>query len=57
MSLLGEVPRAVFTGDEAPRHSQRRVMPTAAELRLLREASLSMDALPEPAESAAEELL
>ena len=57
VSLLGEVPRAVFTGDEAPRHSQRRVIPTATELRLLREASLSMDALPEPAESAAGELL
>jgi integrating conjugative element protein (TIGR03761 family) len=39
--LFGEVPRAVFTGEEAPRHTQRRVTPTAAELRLLREASLS----------------
>lgn len=41
VSLFGEVPRAVFTGEEAPRHTQRRVTPTAAELRLLREASLS----------------
>lgn len=57
VSLLGEVPRAVFTGDDAPRHSQRRITPTAAELRLLREASLSIDELPEPAESAAGELL
>jgi len=43
------VPRAVFTGDDAPRHSQRRITPTAAELRLLRQASLSIDAQPEPA--------
>ena len=41
VNLFGEVPRAVFTGEEAPRHTQRRVTPTAAELRLLREASLS----------------
>jgi integrating conjugative element protein (TIGR03761 family) len=41
VSLFGEVPRAVFTGEEAPRHTQRRVTPTPAELRLLREASLS----------------
>jgi integrating conjugative element protein (TIGR03761 family) len=41
VSIFGEVPRAVFTGEEAPRHTQRRVTPTAAELRLLREASLS----------------
>jgi integrating conjugative element protein (TIGR03761 family) len=41
VSLCGEVPRAVFTGQEAPRHTRRRVTPTAAELRLLREASLS----------------
>jgi hypothetical protein len=40
VSLLGEVPRAVFTGAEVPRHTQRRVTPTAAEMRLLREASL-----------------
>ncbi len=48
VTLLGEVPRAVFTGNDAPRHSQRRITPTAAELRLLRQASLSMDAQPEP---------
>jgi hypothetical protein len=41
VSLFGEVPRLVFTGDEAPRHTQRRVTPTAAELRLLREVALS----------------
>jgi integrating conjugative element protein (TIGR03761 family) len=41
VSLFGEVPRAVFTGAEVPRHTQRRVTPTAAELRLLREASLA----------------
>ena len=49
VTLLGEVPRAVFTGDDAPRHSQRRITPTAAELRLLRQASLGIDAQPEPA--------
>jgi integrating conjugative element protein (TIGR03761 family) len=41
VSLFGEVPRLVFTGDEAPRHTQRRATPTAAELRLLREVALS----------------
>jgi hypothetical protein len=41
VSLFGEVPRLVFTGDEVPRHTQRRVTPTAAELRLLREVALS----------------
>jgi integrating conjugative element protein (TIGR03761 family) len=51
VSLFGEVPRSVFTGEEAPRHTQRRVTPTAAELRLLREASLSPVAEPSvPAE-------
>jgi integrating conjugative element protein (TIGR03761 family) len=48
-TLFGEVPRAVFTGDDAPRHSQRRVTPTAAELRLLREVSLSVEAQGEAA--------
>lgn len=43
VSLLGEIPRAVFTGESAPRHTQRRARPTAAELRLLREASLSAE--------------
>ena len=46
VTLFGEVPRAVFTGDDAPRHSQRRITPTAAELRLLRQASLSIDTQP-----------
>ena len=57
MVLLGEVPRAVFTGDDAPRHSQRRITPTAAELRLLRQASLRIDAQPEPAAPPAGQLL
>ena len=57
VTLFGEVPRAVFTGDDAPRHSQRRITPTAAELRLLREVSLGIDALSEPADSDAEQLL
>ncbi len=57
LTLLGEVPRDVFTGDDAPRHSQRRITPTAAELRLLRQASLSMDAQPEPAPPPAGQLL
>jgi integrating conjugative element protein (TIGR03761 family) len=49
VTLFGEVPRAVFTGDDAPRHSQRRVTPTAADLRLLKEVSLSVEAQGEPA--------
>jgi hypothetical protein len=36
----------VFTGEEAPRHSQRRVIPTTAELRLMRQVSLGADAEP-----------
>ena len=57
VTLFGEVPRAVFTGDDAPRHSQRRITPTAAELRLLRQASLSIDAQPEPATPPTRQLL
>jgi len=57
VTLFGEVPRAVFTGDDAPRHSQRRVTPTATELRLLRQVSLSIDAQPEPVEPAVGQLL
>ena len=49
VAMFGELPRAVFTGDDAPRHSQRRVMPRAAELRLLQQAVLTIDAQPEPA--------
>jgi integrating conjugative element protein (TIGR03761 family) len=48
VALFGEVPRKVFTGQETPRHSQRRVTPTAAELRLMQQVSLSADADPEP---------
>lgn len=43
VALLGEVPRKVFTGEEAPRHSQRRIALTGAELRLLQQISLSVD--------------
>ncbi len=51
VALFGEVPMAVFTGEEAPRHTQRRVTPTPAELRLMREASLGASRdLPAPAE-------
>ena len=51
VALFGEVPMTVFTGEEAPRHTQRRVTPTAAELRLMREASLGASReLPAPAE-------
>ncbi len=57
VTLFGEVPRAVFTGDEAPRHSQRRITPTAAELRLLRQVSLSIDAQGAPAEPLEGQLL
>jgi integrating conjugative element protein (TIGR03761 family) len=44
VALFGELPRKIFTGEEAPRHSQRRVTPTAAELRLMQEVSLRADA-------------
>jgi integrating conjugative element protein (TIGR03761 family) len=48
VALFGELPRKVFTGEEAPRHSQRRVTPTAAELRLMQQVSLGVGAeLPE----------
>jgi len=57
VALFGEVPRDVFTGAEAPRHSQRRATPTAAELRLLQQASLTIDTLPEPAAPPAGQLL
>jgi integrating conjugative element protein (TIGR03761 family) len=42
VALFGEVPRDVFTGTNAPRHTRRRVRPTEAELRLLRQASLNV---------------
>jgi integrating conjugative element protein (TIGR03761 family) len=44
VALFGEVPREVFTGEEVPRHSQRRVTLSAAELRLMRQVSLGADA-------------
>ncbi|MBI2800234.1 MAG: TIGR03761 family integrating conjugative element protein [Gammaproteobacteria bacterium] len=47
-ALFGEVPRKVFTGEKAPRHSQRRVLLTEAELRLLQQVSLTLAELPEP---------
>ena len=50
VSLFGEVPRAIFTGASAPRHSRRRVRLSDAELRLLEQASLGAEmASPEPA--------
>lgn len=42
IALFGEVPRKIFTGAEAPRHTQRRVRLTDAEFRLLKHASLSV---------------
>lgn len=39
--LFGEVPRKVFTGAQAPRHTRRRVKLSEAELRLLEQASLT----------------
>ncbi len=48
LALFGEVPRKIFTGEQAPRHSQRRVLLTAAELRLLQQVSLNLAELPEP---------
>ena len=49
VALFGEMPRKVFTGAEAPRHTRRRVKLTDAELRLLGEASLT--AAEEPRQS------
>ena len=40
ITLFGGVPREVFTGAVAPRHTRRRVKLTDAELRLLEQASL-----------------
>ncbi len=48
VALFGELPRKVFTGEEVPRHSQRRVTPTTAELRLMQQVSLGADAEPPP---------
>ena len=42
VALFGEMPRTVFTGSEAPRHTRRRVKLTDAELRLLGDASLTV---------------
>ena len=47
VALFGEVPRKVFTGAEAPRHTRRRVKLTPAELALLERASLSVPDEPE----------
>jgi len=41
------VPRKVFTGAEAPRHTRRRVKLTNAELRLLEKASLTAAEVPQ----------
>lgn len=40
-ALFGELPRDVFTGIQAPRHSKRRVKLSDAELRLLEQAPLT----------------
>ena len=42
VALFGEVPRKVFTGAEKPRHTQRRVKLTDLEMRLLKQASLTV---------------
>ena len=57
VAMLGDLPGAVFTGDELPRHSQRRIKPSPAELRLLQQASTQLDAVTEPEVRAAEQLL
>ena len=54
VALFGEVPRPVFTGAAAPRHTRRRVKLSEAELRLLQQASLAAD---EPSPQADRELL
>lgn len=52
VAMFGEVPRKVFAGAVLPRHTRRRVKLSEAELRLLREVSLS--ACDEPPESDAQ---
>jgi len=47
VALFGEVPRKIFTGAEAPRHSRRRVKLSDTELRLLEQASLSAAEVPQ----------
>lgn len=51
VALFGEVPRRVFTGAEAPRHTRRRGKLTDAELRLLGQASLTALEDPQPSET------
>ncbi len=41
VALFGELPRKVFTGTEAPRHTRRRAKLSELELRLLEQASLA----------------
>jgi hypothetical protein len=52
MALFGEVPREIFTGAEAPRHTRRRGRLSDAELKLLQQASLGADAESVPSEAA-----
>ncbi|MBE0623476.1 MAG: TIGR03761 family integrating conjugative element protein [Burkholderiales bacterium] len=41
VALFGELPRSIFTGAEAPRHTRRSLKLTDAELQLLEQATLS----------------
>ena len=43
VALFGPVPRPVFTGQDTPRHTQRRAAPTPQELALLQQASLNLE--------------
>ena len=51
VALFGEVPRKVFTGVVAPRHTRRRVKLSEAELRLLEQASLTVAEEPRQADT------
>jgi integrating conjugative element protein (TIGR03761 family) len=51
VALFGELPRKVFTGAEAPRHTRRRVKLSDAELRLLEQASLTATDVPQHADT------
>lgn len=42
VALFGELPRKVFTGAHAPRHTQRRLRLTDLEMQLLKHASLTI---------------
>ncbi len=57
VAIFGEVPRPAFAGQEAPRHTRRRVHLSAEELRLLETIALSPVSADEPDESVVRQLV